>query len=300
MTGPGRRVVALAGSAGPLGTELVRRLQTDRALGVVALPYRPDIAAWAAPQADPVLVEAMSGCRSLVYLAGRASSRRGVGPQREVAVLVESALAAGVEHLVVGSCIVAYSPARRGLHVVGGRGVDEDWPALGVPGSPHSAERVAVEQAATLRCVAARRPLTLLRTGLMVADVPHARRLGVPARLWPGSDREASRPRPSVQAVSFEAAAAAFEAAVLREVDGAFNVVEEAPVPLRLNGIALQPGWMDAATRVPLMGAQRIRSVLRWRPRRAERAVRSDGDSKGQLDGGSDGGSGGATLVSVE
>lgn len=213
-----------------------------------------------------------------------------------LAVLAASA-AVGVPQVVVASSVGAYSP---GDKVVA---VDESWPTGGIHTSHYARHKAAGER--ILDRFESDHPemiITRLRPGIILQDDAPAE-IGtlffgplVPSRIL-GRLRLPVLPLPIqlvFQAVHADDVADAYWRAVDRRARGAFNVVAEPVldppliarivadarwIPMRLAvlralaaaswHLRLQrtdPGWVDLATRTPLLSAARARDELGWTP----------------------------------
>jgi nucleoside-diphosphate-sugar epimerase len=250
-----------------------------------------------------VLATAMTGCDAVVNLAWQIQPSHDRRRMRATNVggatqVLQAATTCGVPHVVHASSVGAYSPGPKSTRVF------EDWPTTGVPGSSYSADKAEVE-ALLDRCEASHPELvvTRLRPGLIfqrTAASEIARYfLGplVPAELvrrvpLPGLplSRELV-----FQAVHADDVADAYERALRRRARGAFNIAAEpalgpadvaaalgaravwpTPAPVlkalaaatwRLRLQPTEPGWLDLATRSPLMSTQRAAEGLGWEPR---------------------------------
>jgi nucleoside-diphosphate-sugar epimerase len=255
------------------------------------------------PSSAPVLATAMTGCDAVVHLAWQIQPSHDRTRMRATNVggatqVLEAATASEVPHVVHASSVGAYAPGPKSERV------SEDWLTTGVPGSSYSDDKAEVES--LLDRYETSHPelmVTRMRPGLIFqrsAASEIARYfLGplVPAQLvrrvrLPGLplSRELV-----FQAVHADDVADAFERAVRRGVPGAFNIAAEpalgphdvaaalgaravwpTPAPV-LKAVAaatwrlrLQPteaGWLELATRSPLMSTQRAADELGWEPK---------------------------------
>jgi nucleoside-diphosphate-sugar epimerase len=261
----------------------------------------------AADGALPLLTAAFAGCDAVVHLAwmiqpGHDESllaRTNVHGSR---VVLQAAEAAGVAHVVAASSVGAYAPGPDKRTPV-----DESWPVTGVRTSTYSRHKAELER--LLDELAARRPdvaVTRMRPALIfqpgAASEVARLFLGplVPTRLV-GRVRLPVLPLPSAfvfQDVHADDAAAAFWTVLERRAAGAFNVAADpvltpddvaravgagravrAPLGL-VRGAAtltwhlrLQPtdaGWVDLASKSPLLSTARLRD-LGWAPSRDSR-----------------------------
>jgi UDP-glucose 4-epimerase len=178
---------------------------------------------------------------------------------------------------------------------------DESWPATGIETSTYSRHKAAVE--AMLDDVGERHPalrMVRLRTSLVFqrAAASEVHRLFLGSRM-PWHLPRLLRVVPGLDRLSFQASHAddiadAYVRALTRDVYGAFNVAAEpvltprrladavggrvVPMPEPLLRAAVrasyaarvqpsEPGWLDMATRTPVMATDRARRELGWRER---------------------------------
>lgn len=314
--------VAVTGASGNVGLTTLAHLAGEPTVtSIVGLARRPPAqpagplasAEWVscdigAPTASRTLREAFAGADVVVHLAWQIQPSHDLEGMRRTNVegaraVVDAALAAGVEKLVYASSVGTYSPGPKD------RAVDESWPTGGIASSAYSRQKAAVESLLD-ETKAAHPALTVvrLRPGLIfqaAAASEIARyfigpllprsllRLGVP--VVPRIERL------RFQAVHADDVGRAYTLAVLRDVEGAFNVAadpvldpprlaqllhaRQVPVPAALlrGAVAASwyarlqptgPGWLDMALETPLMDIARAREVLGWSPRRsAEEAL---------------------------
>lgn len=317
--------VAIIGASGNTGTELLRALAAEptitdilgvarRRPDVSAEPYAAarwetfDIGTPARDYADEDLItgrlaELLSGCTTVVHLAWliqpnhrrRVMRRTNVTGTRRV---VDAAVRAGVEQLVVASSIAAYS------------GVDDDvprdesWQTDGSADSAHYAVDKAAQERILDRAerdhpglrIARVRPALVFRAGAGAEIARYFLGAFVPtAVLRPGV--LPVLPVPSgirVQVVHGSDLADAYRRIIVRRSVGAFNVAAEpvlqakqlagivdhgryVQVPAKLlrplirfawtcRTLAPDPGWLDMAMRVPVMDSSRARDELDWAP----------------------------------
>jgi nucleoside-diphosphate-sugar epimerase len=209
----------------------------------------------------------------------------------------EAAAEAGVKAIVYASSVGAYSPGPKD------REVDESWPVDGIDSSFYARDKADVEslldrfedEHADIRVVRLRPGLMFKREAateirrLFVG--PFAPRFLFNRRLIPVVPRTE---RLRFQAVHTDDAADAVRRALVRPVNGAFNIAADpvldadelgralgartVPVPARaLRALAAgawrariqptPPGWLDLALAVPLMSTRRARTELEWAPR---------------------------------
>jgi UDP-glucose 4-epimerase len=307
--------IAVTGATGNAGTALLRRLRDEpEVTSVVGIARRapdPDTPPYdgvewvhldlAEPRSLSALVDAFTGADAVVHLAWqiqpshdeRAMRRTNVDGTRQVAA---AAITAGVPQLVVASSVGAYSPGPKD------QAVSEDWQTGGIPRSPYSRHKSAVERG--LDAVEAEHPeliVTRVRPGLVFqgsAGSEIARYfLGplVPTSII-GKVRLPVVPLPPqfvFQAVHADDLAAAYWLLIRGRHGGAFNVAAD-PVltpddlaraiggrravrfpAAALRGLAwatwqtrlqpTDPGWIDLAADSPVMSVDRIRE-LGWTP----------------------------------
>jgi nucleoside-diphosphate-sugar epimerase len=253
------------------------------------------------PSSVATLVDAFAGAAAVIHLAWQIQPSH----QRErirrtnvrgTAHVAEAAVRAGVPALVVASSVGAYAPGPKD------RAVAEAWPVTGVPTSTYSRDKVAVEalldrverEQPALRVVRLRPGLTFQR-----AAASEIARLFVGPLAPLGLLRHRRLPlvpsgrRLRVQGVHADDVADAYLRAALADVRGAFNIAADpvldadslapllrgrpVPVPPALlrAGASLtwharlqpvEPGWIDLATRCPLLDCSRAAADLGWRP----------------------------------
>jgi nucleoside-diphosphate-sugar epimerase len=247
------------------------------------------------------LTLAFAGADAVVSLAWllqpnhheRVLAATNVGGLRHV---LAAAVAAGVPHVVVASSVGAYSqgPKRRR--------VDESWPTGAIASSHYGRHKAAIER--MMDAFEREHPdvvLTRMRPGLVMNPragddlirlfvgpfVPVGWMTRIPLPVLPMPPRAVS------QVVHVDDLGDAFWRAIDRRAGGAFNVATEpvvgpeevaevlgarwlpvriAPVrgamwlAWRLHLIAVDPGWLDIATSVPVMSTERARTELGWAP----------------------------------
>lgn len=322
--------VVVTGATGNVGTSVLAALASEpQVTEIVGLARRvpeverPKVTWVAADVAETPLEPIFADADAVVHLAWAIQpshdeaemERVNVGGSRRV---FEAARRAGVGALVHASSVGAYSPGPKDEEV------DESWATGGIPTSAYSRHKVEVER--LLDEVAAASPMRVvrLRPGLIfkreaAAEIrrfflgPLLPNFLVRPRLIPFVP---DVPRLRFQAVHSDDVGDAYRRAVVRAVDGAFNIAaappigppelasllhaRRLPVPARVLRAAaaltwrahLQPadaGWIDLALGVPLMDVSRARRELGWQPRT------SSLDALGELLTGIRDGSGGAT-----
>lgn len=207
-----------------------------------------------------------------------------------------AALSAQVPTLIHASSFAAYTPGPLG------RDIDERWPLGGFESSTYALQKVAVERLLdeierehpSLRVVRMR-PTTILKRS---AGSELSRRYW--GRLFPKRLLERVLPfvpdfdSLRIQAVHADDVAQAFRAALLSDVQGAFNLTASQPLdadhlakllaapkaflppPLLRALVALSyrlrlhptdPSWLDIALASPLLSNRRANRRLGWRPR---------------------------------
>jgi UDP-glucose 4-epimerase len=302
--------VAVIGATGNVGTALLRALAAedavDSVLGIAR--RRPEGEApkttWA--QADisrDELEPLLSGADCVVHLAWLIQPSRDetvtyATNVRGSARVFDAAARAGVPAIVYASSIGTYAPGPKD------RGVDEAWPATGIPTSFYSRHKAMVER--ELDSFEASHPevrVARLRPGLIFqrAAATGIRRLFVGPFLPSALVRRElvpvvpRHPRLRAQALHADDVADAYRRAIVSDARGAFNVAADPPldgdvaarlldarpvdVPARVlrAGAALswhlrlqpsEPGWVDMGLAVPLMDCSRARRELGWTPRR--------------------------------
>jgi UDP-glucose 4-epimerase len=321
--------VVVVGATGNVGSSLVRALsETREVVSVLGLARRlPRLRVgkteWA--QADigvDDLVRFFEGADAVVHLAWLIQPSHDEAELARVNLegstrLFRAVAEARVPALVYASSVGAYSPGPKD------RFVDESWPVGGVQSSFYARHKAEVERRldilerehAGIRVVRMRPGLIFKR-----AAATGIRRLFA-GPLLPGSMLRPAFvplfpdiPRLRFQAVHTDDVAEAYRQAVVRDVDGAFNLAADpvldpkqlaalfdaklVRVPQRLarGALALSwrlhlqptpPGWLDLALGVPLLETTRARRELDWAPRvPADQALREllDGMREGAGD----------------
>src|SRR3954454_9024926 len=305
--------VVVTGATGNVGTALLRALRDEDAVDeIVGIARRVPSAApppkttwFRADVSRGDLEPLLEGDDCVVHLAWL------IQPSRDEAVtyatnvkgsarVFVAAGRAGVPAIVYASSIGTYAPGPKD------RGVDESWPATGVPSSFYSRHKSAVEH--ELSSFEAAHPgmrVVRLRPGLIFqrAAATGIRRLFAgPFLPSPLVRRELvpvvpRHPRLRAQAGHADDVADAYRRAIMPpDARGAFNIAAEPPldgdvvarllgakavdVPARVlrAGAALswrlrlqpsEPGWVDMGLAVPLMDSTRAREELGWTPRRS-------------------------------
>jgi nucleoside-diphosphate-sugar epimerase len=261
-----------------------------------------------APEAVERLTPAFAGADAVILLAWLLQPNRDEATMWRTNVtgtrhVLDAAAAAGVTQVDCASSVGAYSAAPKSIRV------DETWPTGGVHTSHYAREKAAMER--VLDAFEVRHPgviLTRLRPGL-VMQAPAAegiRRLFLGRWFptgWITRVRVPIVPLPSTtiaQVVHASDLADAFWRSLERRAGGAFNIAAEPVVtpelvasllggrhvPFRagatrrllwaawkLRLVAMDPGWIDLATNIPVLSTERARRVLGWSPRVDARAA---------------------------
>jgi UDP-glucose 4-epimerase len=255
----------------------------------------------ARPEAVNRLTLAFAGADAVVSLAWllqpnhdeRVLAATNIGGLRHV---LDAAVAAAVPHVLVASSVGAYSqgPKRRR--------VDERWPTGSIASSHYGRHKAAIER--MMDAFEGAHPgtvLTRMRPALVMQRPAGAdlKRLFVGALVptwWLTRIRLPFLPMPPrtvSQVVAADDLGDAFWRALDRRAGGAFNIAGEPVIgprevaevlgtrwlpvriaPVRgaiwlawqLHLIAVDPGWLDIATTVPLMSTDRARTELGWAP----------------------------------
>lgn len=301
--------VVVVGATGNVGTSLLEALGREDAVdSVLGLARRLPSASYAKTEfasADVVrddLVSHFRGADCVVHLAWLIQPSRDERVLRAVNVdgsarVFAAVAAAGVPKLVAASSIGVYSPGPK-------RRVDESWPREGVPTSWYARHKAEMERG--LDRLEREHPgvsVVRLRPGLIMKR-ESAEEI---RRLFTGPFLPSPLVRPGrlpffphvpgavVQLVHSLDVGEAYRLAVVRDVQGAFNVAAEpevdgrriaeaigarpVTVPARVaRGLAAaawharlqptSPDWLDLALGVPLLDTTRAREELGWAPSR--------------------------------
>jgi UDP-glucose 4-epimerase len=300
--------VVVTGASGNVGTSVLealgREAKVEEIVGIarrVPAVEMPKVEWVSADVAADSLVPLFAGADAVVHLAWAIQPSRDEAVTERINVegsgrVFDAVARAGVGALVHASSVGAYSPGPKQ------RRVDESWPVDGIPTSFYSRHKAAVET--MLDAFERREPevrVVRLRPGLIfkAEAASEIRRLFagpflpgflVQKRLIPLLPRV---PRLRFQAVHSRDVGEAYRQAVVREVEGAFNVAAEPeigvdelcqlfgarsfPLPaealrsaadlswkLRLQPSS--PGWIDLALGVPAMDTSRAQELLGWKP----------------------------------
>ena len=302
---PGMRI-AVTGASGNVGTALLRRLSTTADLVGVSRRPPPSVAPyrdveWVSADLSEAgvqtrLADAFAGADAVVHCAWifQPSYDRELqirGNQGGSLAVAQAAADAGVQHLVHLSSLGAYAPG-------GSRTpVDESYPTTGVPTSPYSVDKSAVER--ILDDFEDRMVISRMRPTLVLQDGA-ASEIGryFLGPVWPRIVRPAMFkllpwPRDLVlQLVHADDVAAAIALVLEARAGGGFNVAAEPVVdraeyrrivggvgpalPPRLLRTVVtatwkahvqptDPGWLDLGMSVPLLDTARLRS-MGWEP----------------------------------
>lgn len=309
--GEGPLHVVIVGATGNIGTGLVRALVDDPRIGsILGLARRvpdwsPPKTRWLAVDVDDErtdLVEHFRDASAVVHLAWLfqpthdpvSTWRTNVRGSMRV---FQAAASARVPALVYSSSVGAYAPGPKD------RAVDEQWPTHGWPEAAYPREKAYLERVLdTFEHEHPEMRVVRMRPGFVFqrSASPEQRRLFagplVPGRLVrPGLVPVVpDLPGLRFQVVHTDDAAAAFAAAVVRPVRGAFNIAAAPVVDARLLGRLLRarvvpvpagaataaiaalwrlhivpatPGLLRTVLRVPIMDTARAAAELDWEPR---------------------------------
>ncbi|WP_395312125.1 NAD-dependent epimerase/dehydratase family protein [Mycobacterium sp. AMU20-3851] len=315
--------VVITGASGNVGTALLRRLgdlSDHDLIGVVRRPPGPvgvyQGVRWhsvdlADDDASDRLRPIFDGADVVVHLAWGFQPTRNVAyTQRQAvggsAAVLAAAHAASIGHLLHMSSSGTYAPGRYGILV------DETWSTAGIPTSPYSRYKAAVE--ALLDAYERTHgdsgvPITRLRPGAVVqrsaacALARYALPGYLPMRTVGWLPILPLDRRMCIPLIHSDDVADACVRAIERRARGPFNLAADLPVTrdmiaevlhartihvpsrmlCRLSDISwrarLQPidrGWLDMMFSVPLLDCSRAKTVLGWRPRWTSRAAVAD------------------------
>lgn len=303
--------VVVVGGTGNVGSSVVRALAEDPAVRSVTglarrVPdWRPEKTCWEAADIEPGgadLVPLFAGADAVIHLAWKFQPTHHPAETWRTNVLgsirvFEAVAAAGVPVLVYASSVGAYSPGPKD------RTVDESWPTHGWPQAAYTREKAYLERVLDayerdhpdIRVVRMRPGFLFKRAAASEQRRIFAGRL-LPSRLVRPGLIPAVPDLPGLrfQALHTDDAAAAYRAAALLPVRGAFNLAAEPPldtevlarilrtrslrVPAgpvraalaaawRLHLVPASPDLFDAVLRLPLMDSARARQELSWQPR---------------------------------
>ncbi len=301
--------VVVVGATGNVGTSVVRRLAANDAVTEVVgiarrLPHigaidEPGVRRVAADIERDDLADLFEGADAVVDLAWSIQPVRDEQRLRRTNLdgtrrVVAASIAAHVPALVYASSVGTYARGPKD------RAVDESWPATGISTSLYSRHKAEIEaflesvESPELRIVRLRTALVFQRAAaseiarLFLGPLAPTRSIGrrrLPA--IPDVDRL------SFQVVHADDAAAAYEAAVMSEARGPYNVAADPVIDGALLARTLDarrvrlpvgvvraaaavtfatrlqptsPGWVDLALGVPTMDTSAARRDLGWRP----------------------------------
>ncbi|MFF5701194.1 NAD-dependent epimerase/dehydratase family protein [Streptomyces sp. NPDC012794] len=303
--------VVVTGATGNVGTSVVRALADDPAVESVLglarrLPHwQPPKTRWEAADVEPggtPLEPLFDGADAVVHLAWKFQPTHDPAETWRTNVLggmrvFDAVAAAGVPALVHASSVGAYSPGPKD------RAVDESWPTHGWPQAAYTREKAYLER--VLDAYEAAHPgvrvVRMRPAFLFKRESASEQRRIFAGRLLPGRlvrpglvPAVPGLPGLRFQAMHTDDAAAAYRAAVLLPVRGAFNLAADPPVdaavlgrilgarslpvpvaPVRaalaaawwLRLVPASPDLFDAVLRLPLMDTARAREELSWEPR---------------------------------
>ncbi|HZB42320.1 MAG TPA: NAD-dependent epimerase/dehydratase family protein [Ilumatobacter sp.] len=257
-----------------------------------------DKVSWRSADVSRDPLDFVAGADAVVHLAWLIQPQRDEKVMRATNVdgtarLVQAITEHRVPSLVYASSVGAYSSAAKSPRR------PESWPATGIPRSTYSRHKAEVE--ALLDLTEQHHPhlrLVRMRTSLVfqraAASEIHRLFLG---RLLPWHLPKALRLVPQLHRLKFQAThtrdiADAYVRALTRDVTGAFNIAAEPvlepeliadavggralPVPEKVLRTLVhaaylmriepsEPGWLDMATRTPIMDTTRARTLLDWK-----------------------------------
>jgi nucleoside-diphosphate-sugar epimerase len=300
--------VVVTGASGNVGTSVLEALGAEpQVTEIVGLARRlpevemPKVEWVAADVVEDALEPIFSGADAVVHLAWAIQPSRDESVTERINVegsrrVFEAIAAARVPALIHASSVGAYSPGPKK------RQVDESWPVEGIKTSFYSRHKAACES--LLDELEGRAPelrIVRLRPGLIFkAEAGSEIRRLFAGPFLPGFLVRKQLvplipkvPRLRFQAVHSRDVGEAYRQAVVRDVQGAFNIAAEPeigvdelceffgarsfPLPagalrraadlswkLRLQPTS--PGWLDLALGVPMMDTSRARSELGWEP----------------------------------
>lgn len=313
--------IVITGASGNVGTALLRALAEHGSHDLVGVVRRPpplqgayrDVT-WHAldltdPEAPGELSTITTGTDTVVHLAWGFQPTRNVDYLERLAVggstaVIDACHRSGVGQLVHMSSVGAYAAGRYGDTV------DETWPTTGIPSSPYSRHKSAVE--ALLDRYQKRTdavPVARVRPGFIVQHdaASGLLRYGLPAYLPMGLvpllpvlplDR-----RLCIPLIHAADVADAIVRMIGRRAVGPFNLAAQPPIgrdevatalgaravqlPAAVLGALvdlswrarLQPidrGWLDLAFSVPLLDCSRARTELDWEPTWSSTAALAD------------------------
>jgi UDP-glucose 4-epimerase len=300
--------VVVTGATGNVGTSVLAALGREpKVTEIVGLARRrpkverPKVSWDEADVTEAALTPIFEGADAVIHLAWAIQPSHDEAAMERVNVLGSqrvfgAAVGAGVKVLVHASSVGVYSPGPKDERV------DESWATDGIETSAYSRHKARVERLLDDVAAGGRMRVVRLRPGLIfkaeaASEIrrfflgPLLPNMLVRPRLIPFVP---DVPRLRFQAVHSDDVGEAYRQAVVREVEGAFNIAAEPdigppelasllrarqlPVPAKvLRGAAaltwrahLQPadaGWIDLALGTPLMDVSRAHRELGWEPR---------------------------------
>jgi len=301
--------IVVTGATGNAGTSVVEALQqTPQVEEVVGLARRrpagaaPGKLTWVeANVLGDDLAAIFADADAVIHLAWAIQPSHDMTTLERINVegsrrVFEAVAAAAVPKLVYASSVGAYSSGPKE------REVDESWPTEGTPSSFYSRHKVAVERLLDgferdhpeLKVVRLRP--ALIFKGEAATEIrrlfagPFLPGFLLDSKLLPAVPRLSGL---RFQAVHSADVGRAYAQAVVRDVQGPFNIAAEPPIesedlaelldarsfPLPTSIVRLladlswrlrlqpsPPGWLDMALNVPLMSTERAREELGWAP----------------------------------
>jgi nucleoside-diphosphate-sugar epimerase len=301
--------VVVTGASGNVGTSVLAALAGEASVEeIVGIARRLPSLEWpkvrwvAADVTEDDLTPHFAGADAVIHLAWAIQPSHDPAAMERINVLgsrrVLAAIAElGIPNLVYASSVGAYSPGPKD------RRVEESWPTGGIPTSPYSRHKAAVESLLDeFEREQPRVRVVRLRPGLIFkAEAASEVRRFFLGPLFPNA---LLRPglipfSPQVERLCFQAVhaddvAEAYRQALVGDVAGAFNIAADPVIGsaelaeilraprLRIPPAAVRaaaaltwrshlqpadPGWIDLALGVPLMSTERARSELGFSPR---------------------------------
>lgn len=302
--------VVVVGATGNIGTSVVEALRDDhsveRVIGLARRAPRPGTLGIEWRRADIAkddLGPHFRGADAVIHLAWQLQPARQSRYLHEINVVgskrvLDAVAAAGVRTLLYASSTSVYAGAPTGTTV------DEAWPLGGVPASTFSQQKLEIERMLDrftqehqfVRVVRFRSPVTLKPAAasefsrqFIGAALPFLASPVVRRRYLPDAGL-------SLQVVHSDDVAAAFRAALLSPVAGAFNLAGTTPVDAvsvaerfrmrrftvgintartamsigwALHLLPSEPGWLDLIQATPHVDTSRAEAELGWSPEHA-------------------------------
>jgi nucleoside-diphosphate-sugar epimerase len=311
--------IVILGATGNVGIAVLRRLaRSADSYDVVAIARNPpsppprlnfdggdrlSVRWQAADITSDELVSRFQGADAVVHLAWRFHPARDARQTWRDNVLgservFDAVLRADVPTLVYASSVGAYSPRSQ---TKGGanEAVDESWPTHALPTAAYGRQKSYVERLLDSYELRTDVRVVRIRSAFVFQHqaAPEQRRIFagpfIPGRLVRSLPLLPLPRGLSIQTVAADDLAAAYEAALTREVRGAFNIaatpvlnatelanvfgarVIEVPPGLARRGLAAlyhlrlvptEPGLLELALSLPTMDTSRARGELGWRP----------------------------------